>query len=177
LTALDGWRFCPRCAAAIRREPGRAVCDACGFVAYASSAPTASAVLVDAAGRVLLGRRAVEPELGKWDLPGGFLGEGEEPLTGLRRELREETGLDVEPLSFLGAWVDSYGDGADAEATLNLYWLVRADGVPRAADDVAELHWFAPDALPPPGELAFRVNAVVLAAWQRAAAPPAGEAA
>ena len=105
---------------------------------------------------MLLARRAVEPELGKWDLPGGFLEEGEEPLAGLRRELREETGLEVEPLSFLGAWVDTYGDGEGAIATLNLYWLARAAGEPHAADDVAELRWFAADELP---ELAFRVNA------------------
>ena len=169
---LDGWRFCPRCAGPIRRKPGRAECDACGFVAYANSAPTASAVVVDREGHVLLARRAVEPDRGKWDLPGGFLEEGEEPLAGLRRELLEETGLEVEPLSFLGAWTDSYGDGEGAVATLNLYWLARAAGVPKPADDVAELCWFAPDALP---ELAFRVNAVVLDAWQRAAAPPASE--
>ena len=170
MSVLDGWKFCPRCAAPVRRTTGRAECDACGFVAYANSAPTASAVLVDEQGRVLLGRRAVEPELGKWDLPGGFLEEGEEPLAGLRRELREETGLDVEPLSFLGAWVDRYGEEEGAISTLNLYWLARADGDPHAADDVAELRWFAADELP---ELAFRVNALVLEAWQRAAAPPA----
>lgn len=170
MSLLDGWKFCPRCAAPIRREPGRAECDACGFVAYANSAPTASAVLVDGAGRVLLARRAVEPDLGRWDLPGGFLEEGEEPLAGLRRELREETGLDVEPLSFLGAWVDTYGEGEGAVATLNLYWLARAAGEPNAADDVAELCWFGADELP---ELAFRANAAVLEAWQRAAAPPA----
>lgn len=167
---LDGWKFCPRCAAPVRRAAGRAECDACGFVAYANSAPTASAVLVDEQGRVLLARRGVEPELGKWDLPGGFLEEGEEPLDGLRRELHEETGLEVEPLSFLGAWVDRYGDGEGAIATLNLYWLAQAVGEPHAADDVAELCWFAAGELP---ELAFRVNALVLEAWQRAAAPPA----
>ena len=38
---------------------------------------------------VLLGRRKHEPRQGYWDLPGGFLEEGEEPLEGLRRELRE----------------------------------------------------------------------------------------
>jgi ADP-ribose pyrophosphatase YjhB (NUDIX family) len=172
LSVLDGWRFCPRCAAPVRLEAGRAECDACGFVAYAHSAPTASAVLVDEAGRVLLARRGVEPELGKWDLPGGFLEEGEEPLAGLRRELREETGLEVEPLSFLGAWIDTYGDGEGAVSTLNLYWLVRADGEPRAADDVAELSWFGAGELP---GLAFRANAQVLEAWQRAAAPPASK--
>jgi ADP-ribose pyrophosphatase YjhB (NUDIX family) len=170
LSVLDGWKFCPRCAAPVRREARRAVCDACGFVAYANSAPTASAVLVDEQGRVLLARRGVEPELGKWDLPGGFLEEGEEPLDGLRRELHEETGLEVEPLSFLGAWVDRYGDGEGAIATLNLYWLAQAVGEPHAADDVAELCWFAAGELP---ELAFRVNALVLEAWQRAAASPA----
>jgi ADP-ribose pyrophosphatase YjhB (NUDIX family) len=172
LSVLDGWKFCPRCAAPIRREAGRAECGACGFVAYANSAPTVSAVVADEQGRVLLARRAVEPQLGKWDLPGGFLEEGEEPLAGLRRELREESGLEVEPLSFLGAWVDRYGDGEGAIATLNLYWLARVAGSPQAADDVAEFRWFAADELP---ELAFRVNALVLEAWQRAAAPSAAE--
>jgi ADP-ribose pyrophosphatase YjhB (NUDIX family) len=158
------WRFCPRCGAAIETEDGRARCTACGFVHYDSSAPTASALLVDAAGRVLLARRAIEPERGAWDLPGGFLEAAEHPLDGLRRELHEETGLDVEPVEFFGVWMDVYGDGG--APTLNLYWLCRADGEPRAADDVAELRWFAPDELPPDEELAFRVNASVLGRWR-----------
>jgi ADP-ribose pyrophosphatase YjhB (NUDIX family) len=172
LSVLDGWKFCPRCGAPIRREAGRAECDACGFVAYANSAPTANALVVDGEGRVLLARRAREPERGKWDIPGGFLEEGEEPLAGLRRELLEETGLELEPLSFFGAWIDRYGDGEGAAATLNLYWLARVDGEPHPADDVAELRWFAPEELAGL-DLGFRVNATVLEAWQRAAAPPA----
>ena len=121
---------------------------------------------------MLLGRRAVEPDLGRWDLPGGFLEEGEEPLTGLRRELREETGLEVEPLSFLGAWIDRYGDGGrnrDAQPLLACPGRRRA----QAADDVAELRWFGATSCRRRSELAFRVNATVLEAWQRAAAPPA----
>ena len=51
---------------------------------------------------------AIEPRQGYWDLPGGFLEEGEEPLDGLRREFREETGLEVEPVEWLGAFVDPY---------------------------------------------------------------------
>jgi ADP-ribose pyrophosphatase YjhB (NUDIX family) len=158
------WSFCPRCGARIGVAGGRASCNACGFVAYAKSAPTASALIVDDAGRVLLARRAIEPDKDKWDLPGGFLEEGEHPLDGLRRELHEETGLDIEPRRFLGIWMDVYGD--TRESTLNLYWLARAEGEPHAADDVAELRWFPPDALPPSGELAFRVNKLVLDAWR-----------
>jgi 8-oxo-dGTP diphosphatase len=125
-------------------------------------------VVVDDDGRVLLARRAGEPFRGRWDLPGGFLDEGEHPLDALRRELREETGLEVEPEDFVGVWTDRYGDAEDAHATLNLYWTARVvgGGEAQAADDVSELAWFRRDELPPPGELAFHI-ADVLATWRQ----------
>jgi ADP-ribose pyrophosphatase YjhB (NUDIX family) len=110
-------------------------------------------------GRVLLGRRAIEPRLGHWDLPGGFLEEGEEALDGLRREFLEETGLAVEPVEWLGACVDLY----DGPYVIGLTWLVHGEGEPRAADDVAELRWFGPDELP--DEMAFASQDAVLRAW------------
>lgn len=123
--------------------------------------------MVDEVGRLLVARRAHDPGRGKWDLPGGFLEEGEEPLDGLRRELLEETGLDVEPAEFFGAFVDRYGDADDAPATLNLYWTARAlGGEPQPADDVAELAWLGADELPPDDEIAFRNVALVLHAWR-----------
>jgi ADP-ribose pyrophosphatase YjhB (NUDIX family) len=167
---LDGWRSCPRCRADLDREPGSARCPACGSVYYASSEPTACALCVDEDGRVLLVRRAHAPYAGYWDLPGGFLEEGEHPLDALRRELREETGLEVEPDRFVGVWIDWYTDGAHdgASATLNLYWTARVvAGSPQAADDVTELRWFAPDELPPADALAFTNVARVLDAWRQ----------
>jgi ADP-ribose pyrophosphatase YjhB (NUDIX family) len=164
---LAGWRFCPRCREELRGDEQRLECRACGFVAYASSKATAGALIQDEDGRVLLARRAAEPFKGHWDIPGGFLDEGEHPLDGMRRELREETGLEVEPLDFLGAWIDRYGGDSTAEATLNLYWTARAvDGEPAPADDVDDLRWFARDELPAADELAFENVALVLAAWQ-----------
>jgi ADP-ribose pyrophosphatase YjhB (NUDIX family) len=153
---LVGWKQCPRCAKPLENDGATARCHACGFVAHASSEPTACALVLDHGGRVLLARRAFEPERGKWDLPGGFLAEGEEPLDGLRRELREEAGVEIEPLEFVGVWVDRYGDDEDAIATLNLYWTARiVSGEPAPADDVSELSWFSLDDLPPEEELAF----------------------
>ncbi len=164
---LAGWKFCPRCREELQGDEQRLECAACGFVAYASSKATAGALVEDEEGRVLLARRAAEPFKGYWDIPGGFLDEGEHPLDGVRRELREETGLEVEPLEFLGAWMDRYGGDSTAEATLNLYWTARAvAGEPAPADDVDELGWFARDELPGRDELAFENVPLVLAAWQ-----------
>ncbi|MBA2476254.1 MAG: NUDIX hydrolase [Actinobacteria bacterium] len=164
---LAGWTFCPRCKTELTGDPSRLECPACGFVTYAGSEVSANALCVDDAGRVLLGRRARAPEAGLWDLPGGFLEEGEHPLDGLRRELREETGLDADPLRFFGVWMDRYGEGEDAPCTLNLVWTARlAAGEPRAADDVSELRWFGAGELPAPEECAFTTTAGVLLRWR-----------
>jgi ADP-ribose pyrophosphatase YjhB (NUDIX family) len=163
---LEGWVACPRCRADLAGDGARVECPACGFVAYASPKPTATAVCVDG-DRVLLTRRAVEPFLGRWDLPGGFVEEGEHPVAALRRELREETGLEIEPLELHGIWMDAYGGDSTAHSTLNLFWRARVvSGEPRAADDVSELRWFGADELPPRHELAFDCVVLALEAWR-----------
>jgi 8-oxo-dGTP diphosphatase len=156
---LDGWKLCPRCGNALERSEGRAHCSSCGSTYYANSAPAVEGLFVRD-GKVLLARRAVEPRRGYWDVPGGFLEEGEEPLDGLRRELREETGLEITPTRFLGTHLEPYDD----HFVLGLTWLVTADGEPRAADDVAELRFFGPDELP--GEMAFGHQDELLADWR-----------
>ena len=184
---LDGWRFCPRCAAPLAAAPpetgarpgatvGQVSCAACGLVAWANPAPTASALVEDAQGRLLLGRRAREPYSGCWDTPGGFLEEDEHPLAALVREVREETGLACVPGTYVGSWLDTYGEPGDGVLhTLNLFWEVQlvapAAGEPAptpvAADDIAELAWFAHDELPPREEIAFGCVPLVLEEWRR----------
>jgi ADP-ribose pyrophosphatase YjhB (NUDIX family) len=161
---FDGWKVCPRCGRQLTRGDEIAECGACGFFLYAHSAVTASALPEDGDGRVLLARRAFEPWPGKWDFVGGFLAEAEHPLDGLRREVREETGVEFEAGRFLGVWMGDY----DGRATLNLIWAGRLGaGEPRATDDVAELRWFAAGELPHGDELAFGgLVADVLNAWR-----------
>jgi 8-oxo-dGTP diphosphatase len=162
---LDEWKYCPRCSAEIEIEAGRVDCPSCGFRTWASSKPTACALCAHG-GRLLLVRRAGDPFRGYWDLPGGFLAEGEHPLDALRREVREETSLQVEPEDFVGVWMDRYGSGPGAHATLNMYWTARVlSGEAKAADDVSETAWFAPDEIPPPNEFAFHIAEVISAWW------------
>ena len=149
--ALDGWQFCPICGEAIENSKARVTCSACGFVGYANPVPAAEAVCFDGNGRVLLGRRAIDPGAGLWDLPGGFLNENEEPLDALRREVREETGLELERPQFLGFWLEPY----DGRVVLCLTYTASATTGGVAADDLSELRWFDPDDLPGAAELAF----------------------
>ena len=133
---------------------------------YAGSAPAVAALVLDTSGRVMLGRRAEEPDAGRWDALGGFLDEGEDPIAGLRRELLEEAGVEIEVGRYVGTFVDRYGDDSDATSVLNLVWEARiTQGEPVPADDVSEVGWFARDALPAEDELAFRWLARCLAAW------------
>jgi len=158
--ALDDWRFCPICGEAIEKVEDRAECRSCGYVGYANPVPAAEAVCFDERGRVLLGRRAFDPGAGRWDLPGGFLHEDEDPVDALRREIREETALELEPPDFLGFWLEPY----DSRIVLCLAWTARVTGEPRAGDDLVELRWFEPDELPAASELAFLHYPAVLSA-------------
>jgi 8-oxo-dGTP diphosphatase len=151
---LAEWRVCPRCLTPLEHAEASVHCPSCGLEEYANPGPTASAVIRDSEGRILLARRVADPGAGLWDLLGGFMDEGEDPLETLRRELREETGLEAEPGAYLGGLPDRYGD--DGPWTVNFYWEGSlAPGEPRPADDVAELAWFPADALPPRSEFAF----------------------
>src|SRR6266545_2800638 len=100
-----------------------------GYRAYANPMPGTEAVVLDGDGRVLLGRRAFAPSAGLWDLPGGFLDEQEDPVTALRREVREETGLEIELGGFVGFYLEPY----DGRTVLCLTWRAHAQPGKRAA--------------------------------------------
>lgn len=150
-------------------EPERQVCERCGRIHYLSAKPAAGALVVRE-GRVLLVRRGIEPGLGRWDIPGGFLEVDEHPEAGARRELHEETGLSITLTGLLGLYLERYPYAPldSREMVLNCYYLAAApQGEPHPSDDAAEIGWFAPDELPGTSELAFPHCAAVLDDWRR----------
>jgi 8-oxo-dGTP diphosphatase len=161
-----GWEACPRCSHELEHEDKSVRCRNCGLVVYANPAPTASAIVLDGEDRVLLARRASDPGAGLWDLLGGFIDEGEEPLAALVREVEEETSLRVEPGEYLGAYPDRYGD--EGIYTLNLYWLARITGGALSLDEqeLREVAWFRAEELPDPAEFAFANTAQALCEWR-----------
>jgi ADP-ribose pyrophosphatase YjhB (NUDIX family) len=144
------YSFCPKCGHFLtsRLVDGhqRLVCVHCDFVFYQNSKPTSSVLVVEQ-GRVLLVRQGIEPYLGWWDIPGGFLEAGEHPEAGAVREVAEETGLQIRPTELLGVYMDAYGQSE--EYTLNLCYVAElVGGRPNPVSDVTELRWFELEALP-----------------------------
>lgn len=137
------FRFCPSCGASIGEldETGGSRCPSCGRSWYRNPAPTVAAALVNE-DRALVVVRAVEPEKGRYDMPGGFLKPGEDPLEGVKREVKEELGVEIEvsERDFLGAAAHQYGDEGDWLLSLGFKGRIKS-GRPEPADDVAELRW------------------------------------
>jgi 8-oxo-dGTP diphosphatase len=99
-------------------------------------------------GIVLVRRRHPPPG---WALPGGFVEAGETAAAAARRELREETGLEVELVECFHVYSDPARDPRGP--TLSVVFLGRARGTPAGGDDAAEARVFPLEALPAP--LAF----------------------
>ncbi len=110
-----------------------------------------SAVLRITAGKVqiLLIKRGREPFKGRFALPGGFLEIDEEPLTGAKRELAEETGLTGIPLRPLFTCGQTGRDPRGRCITMVFGALVRGEKLsPRGGDDADQAEWFGISELP-----------------------------
>ena len=162
---LDQWKHCPRCGAEVEPGGGKVECAECGFRAYASSKPTASAVCLDDEGRVLLSRRGdrsvrgqVGPSRAGSSTRRSIRSTASAGSSGRRRASRSSRSS-----SSACGWTAT-GATARPRTTLNFYWTARiVEGVPEPPDDVAELRWFAPAEIPD-DDLAFPHTREVLAA-------------
>ena len=96
------------------------------------------------AGRVLLVERGREPLLGYWSLPGGVLEVGERLAEGVRREIMEETGLEIEPVSVVEIFerIMRDADGAAEYHYVLVDYLCRVTGgALTPGDDVSKALW------------------------------------
>lgn len=124
-----------------RRIPGRVRRWTMRFT-NARFTVTAGAVIFDDEGKVLLLKHRFRSGSG-WGLPGGFLKPGEQPLDALRRELREEIGIEIEQVELF--WTRSFRRPRQIEI------LFRGLGKGRAHPKSIEVEravWFSSDELP-----------------------------
>jgi NADH pyrophosphatase NudC (nudix superfamily) len=109
-------------------------------------AVTAGAIITDGHGRVLLLKHRFRPGSG-WGLPGGFIEQGEQPEAALRRELREEIGLEVAEVKLFT--VRAFKMPKQVE----IVFMGQAINAMRSFDELSveieEARWFLPGEFPP----------------------------
>lgn len=105
-------------------------------------------------GKVLFGIRSIEPNSGKYSLPGGFIEVNETAEHAAVREVKEELGIDVDLRLCLGTYAATYG----RRPVLNIVYIANTQSnSAMPSDDMkgGQPVWFAIEDLPAPGELAW----------------------
>ena len=143
--------FCSQCGSAVTLQSiegdsrKRFVCDGCGTTHYQN--PTVLvAVYVCVGDRILWIRRGIPPAAGKWAIPGGYMENEESPEAAVSRELREETGLEVNADDMLLVSVSSILHMSQT----HLVFRCHLDRLPHASvtEEAREIGWYTEDELP-----------------------------
>lgn len=143
---MSDYKFCPHCKSPLELRSDHYACGSCNTKIHINPKPCVS-VLPIKNGKVLLSKRAIDPYKGEYDLIGGFMEVGETVEKAAKREVKEETGLDIELTELLGTYPDQYGDGGDY--TINIQFVAKiVGGKTKAQEDVASLHWVPINKLP-----------------------------
>jgi NADH pyrophosphatase NudC (nudix superfamily) len=144
---MKPFRYCPACASRLG-EPdaeGTPSCPSCGRSWYCNPAPTAGCLILGE-GRGLITIRGRDPLKGRADLAGGFLRCDEDPITGLKREVDEELGVEIDVSLDDLIHIVPHTYGEEGDWLLSMGFVARfKSGEPSPADDVAEINWITAD--------------------------------
>ena len=144
MSSIASITYCPKCGGAELSwpTPKNFTCSACGFVLFLNIA-AAVAVIIECRGQILFGVRKHDPERGMLDLPGGFVDPRESAEEAVRRELKEELGVEITDMRYLFSFPNKYPYRGMVYDTLDLVFLVQWDEPLdiMAADDLADVIW------------------------------------
>ena len=148
------WRHCPYCGGTdIGWVNGthEMRCVACARRFFINAAAAVIALIRDERGQLLFTRRRNEPAAGKLDFPGGFVDLGEKAEDAVRREIREELGLELSETKFLMSMPNRYLFGGIVYFTLDMVFECKCPDLSgiSAADDVSGFVFAHPSKIDP----------------------------
>jgi NADH pyrophosphatase NudC (nudix superfamily) len=151
MSLLENFKRCPRCASEQVRVDAEKVivCEDCGFTYYHNMA-AAVAAIIEYEGKILLTRRAREPQISMLDLPGGFVDYGEAAEEALAREVYEELNLQIENMKYFTSAPNTYIYKDVLYHVLDILFVCPVSDVAgiKARDDVSDFAFFRPDEVP-----------------------------
>ena len=121
---LAQFKFCPKCGSPrFEVHNGKSKhCADCGFTYYFNPSSATVALIQNGRGELLVCRRGKEPAKGTLDLPGGFVDMFETGEEGVIREVKEETGLDVQRTQYLFSLPNLYLYSGFLVHTLDMFF-------------------------------------------------------
>ncbi len=147
-TTRDAMPFCPRCGCGDFPTHGQHArrCASCGYIRYFNPIVAVGVIGRDAAGRVLLIRRAKEPGKDKLGVPGGFIDAGETAEQAAAREFHEELGIACGALQYVCSSPNDYLFQGHRQPVVDLFFTTRVETMPTAfcINEVSSLELVAP---------------------------------
>lgn len=150
---LEQFKYCPKCGSShfnIHNEKSKH-CDDCGFTYYFNPSAATVAFILNNKMELLVCRRAKNPAKGTLDLPGGFIDMYETGEEGIAREVKEETGIEVNESLYLFSIPNLYEYSGFLVHTLDMFFLCKVENTNKikAHDDVAECFFTSLEKLKP----------------------------
>lgn len=141
---LEQFKFCPKCGSShfVENNFKSKRCNTCGFVYYFNPSASTAAFIVDDEERLLVAKRAKDPAKGTLDLPGGFVDPYETVEEAIKREVFEETGLQINQFNYLFSLPNIYIYSGFEVHTADLFFQTHVENLSglQAHDDVEELY-------------------------------------
>lgn len=154
-------KYCSACGALLGfkkvADQQRPVCRGCGHVVYHDPKVAATCVVVRD-NTVLMVKRGIQPGIGLWSMPGGYVDRGEVMEEAAAREVLEETCLIVEVDHLMGLFSER-----DHPVIVAAFAALEVGGTLKAGSEVLDVGFFTLDDLPP---LAFPRDLSILTKWK-----------
>jgi len=134
-------KFCPRCSGPfVPQHDFSFICTDCGLHFFSNACAAVCALIVDSEGKLLVTKRGKDPKKGMLDLPGGFVDPLETIEDALRREIREELGVDVTDMKYFCSFPNRYVYSGLTYFTIDMAFICIIDGIKKIkpADDVED---------------------------------------
>lgn len=145
-----GFKFCPKCGGKLKKEnKSLLICQKCGFNFYQNPKSCMAVIMENKKGQILMVKRKFAPFKGTWDLPGGFIENGETAEEATSREISEELGLKINHLKYLSTSVGRYPYHGINFYTLCFMFFSKINKDPKKVeDDISEAKFFDKDKIP-----------------------------
>lgn len=150
MSKLFTFKFCPSCGRKIKQFNEKFIsCKFCSFHFYFTPYPTNALIIENDKGEILLVKRRSPPKKGYWDLPGGFVEFGENMEESMRREIKEELGIEVDDIHYINSAADLYLYKEINYHTLcSIYATKVVPQKMKSHDDITEICFFPKKKIP-----------------------------